>query len=238
MGDKNLLLEILLHPAMTQASGMRVYEDGTYRYMQGDRGWYDVWRYTDEEMVELRQAIMEADIPSLASRYDAQLLVSDGTTTSWNVYFEGLRYQILVAPGVNVPALDKLFHTFSTLRKLSPESSEWHVWQPGGIYREFTVLGSVNAVDILRPLIVALFIPQSAPDTGELAVSPDTLLVKTKWITEDKTELTRLYADGRYIREVDGKREESKLGAAQVLNVLSSIRDIDWSAVPDKIDTT
>ena len=239
MLENILLLEILRYPVMTQSSGIRVYEDGLYRYMKGSEGWQDVWYFTDEEMTELRQAIHVANIPSLEDRYEAQQLVADGTTVMWQVRVEGKQYHIHMSPGAQEPALEKLYHTFSTLRKLSPESSHWQVWQPEGLYRKFTVLGSVNAVDALVPLLVAMFVPQSASSIGDVEVPPDTLLVKTDWITEEQTEQTRLYSDGRYIREVEGiKKEEMTLGADQVSHVVHSIIEINWAIIPDHIDTT
>ena len=66
-------------------------------------------------------------------------------------------------------------------------------------------MGSVNAVDALRPLITALFVPQAESSGTEIDFAPEDLLVKTDWVMEDKTEQTRLYGDGRYIRDVDGK---------------------------------
>ncbi len=239
MKKEPMLLEILLHPAMSQSSGMRVYEDGRYRYMKGNNAWYDVWRFTAEEMKVLKQAISSADIPTLQTRYEPEFRVSDGVTTIWHVNVEGQQYQINLAPGAQVPALDKLFHAFSTLRKLSPEQSHWSIWQTDGSYREFSVIGSVNAVDALRPLISAMFVPQAASEEGEIDVAPDTLLVKTDWITAENTEQTRIYGDGRYVRDVDGvKQEEKTLDASQVQGVLRSIAAIDWSAIPAQIDTT
>ena len=239
MGEKKLLLEILLRPAMTQPSGMRVYEDGLYRYIKGTEDWYDVWTFTPEEMTELRQAITAADIPSLDSQYEAKMLVSDGTITIWRITFEGQQYQITLAPGAKIPALEKLFHTFSTLRKLSPEHSNWHVWQPDGSYRDFTVIGSVNAVEVLRSLVLALFVAPATKSETLLAVPPETLLIKTDWVTEEQTEQTTLYADGRYTREVGGECQEDKeLPVEQVLNVMHAIQGTDWSSVPDRINTT
>ena len=106
-----LLLEILLHPAMGTTQWYRVYEDGLYRYMQGNSGWYDVWRFNAEEMHVLRQAIAAANIPGLETHYDAESHVSDGTTTLWQITIDGQIYNITLAPGANVPVLDNLYHT-------------------------------------------------------------------------------------------------------------------------------
>jgi hypothetical protein len=175
----------------------------------------------------------------LDKNYDAEQLVSDGTTTVWTVTYGGQRYEIKLAPGANVSALDKLYHTFSTLRKLSPERSQWHLWQSDGTYRDFTIKGSANAVRELTPLIVAMFVPPPERVDGKLEISPDTLLVKTEWTTENQSELTKLYASGKYIREVDGViKEEMQLPAKQVLNILNAIQIINWENVPTIIDTT
>ncbi len=100
MGNAHtLLLEVLLHPAMGQPSGSRVYEDGRYRYMQGNSGWYDVWRFNAEEMHVLRQAIAAANIPGLKTHYNAESHVSDGVTTLWQISIEGKSYSITLAPG-------------------------------------------------------------------------------------------------------------------------------------------
>ena len=234
-----LLLEILLHPAMAQPSGMRIYADGLYRFMEADDEWCDVWQYSAEEMAVLIEAIENADIPSLDMQYEPQFLVSDGTTTIWRITYKEQLYQITLAPGAQVPTLDKLFHTFSTLRKLSPETSHWLVWQPDGTYREFTVIGSVNAIDTLRPLITAMFVPQSAPDENTSQIPTNTLLVRTDWLMADNTEQTRLYSNGQYVREVDGSVEEEKhLEKNQVQHLIRSIASIDWSSLPDQIDAT
>jgi hypothetical protein len=234
-----LLLEIILQPAMTRPSGMRVYADGRYHYMEGNSGWYDVWQFTTEEMKVLKQAITAANIPALKSHYPPQYLVDDGVTTLWQVNVDGQDYHISLPPGARVSALDNLYHTFSTLRKLSPERSHWRVWQPDGTYREFTILGSINAVDALRPLIVAMFVPHATSPEGNLDIPPKILLVETQWITEEKTEQTQLYSDGRYLRGVEGNlTEEKKLGNDQVQNVLRSIQAIDWSKIPAQIDAT
>jgi hypothetical protein len=238
MDSDTLLLEIMLYPAMSQPSGIRVYENGLYRYMQGSEGWSDVWTFTGEEMAVLRQAIDTADIPSLESQYEANGMVSDGVTTIWKVTVNGQQYEISLAPGAQSPALDKLFLAFSTLRKLSPEHSNWHVWQPDGTYRDFTVVGSVNAVEDLRGLVHALFIPQPEVALQEPVPPPNTLLVKTDWVTESETEITELYADGSYTRTVDGEmKEEKKLPIAQVRSVIHNIHEIDWSVIPDYINT-
>lgn len=238
MDENKILLEILLQPIMTRPSGMRVYMDGLYQSYRGSSDWKDVWTFTDEEMDTLRKAIDKADIPSLASHYEAQQRVEDGTTTIWHITTEGETYQIHCAPGAKVPALDKLYHTFSTLRKLSPEHSHWKVWQPGGSYRKFTVIGSVNAIDALRPLVSAMFVPSDTNSTGERAVDPETLLVKTLWVSEEKTEQTSLYADGKYIRKKGEEVTTRELSAQQVLNVMDAIQGINWSEIPDEIDTT
>jgi hypothetical protein len=234
-----LLLEMLLRPAMAQPSGIRVYEDGLYRYMQGSSGWYDVWQFTAEEMHVLKQAISTANIPALETHYDPQFPVSDGVTTIWQVSVEGQPYQVSLAPGARLPALDNLYHTFSTLRKLSPERSHWRVRLSDSTHREFSVLGSVNAVEALRPLISAMFVAQAVSVGEESDFAPEDLLVKTDWIMEGKTEQTRLYGDGRYVRDVEGKPQEVKvLGLEQVHGVARSIAAIDWSAIPAQIDAT
>jgi hypothetical protein len=239
MDENDILLEILRYPVMTQPSGIRVYQDGLYRYRKGREEWEDVWYFTDVEMAELRRAIASAGIQSLDDHYDAKQSVADGTTVKWQITVEGEQYHIHLSPGAKVPALENLYHTFSTLRKLSPESSNWQVWQPDATYREFTVIGSVNAVDQLRPLITAMFVPSLKQFDGEIAVAPDTLLVKTDWITEDQSEQTKLYADGRYVRTVeDEMQDDTKLPLGQVLNVLHALQTINWELIPDRIDTT
>lgn len=237
MDKETRLLEMIRYPAMRPTHGLRVDGSGRYFHMRGQSGWTELWTFTEDEMAELRQAIADAGLPELESHDEPQIKVMDGTTVVWKVFVHNQKCTITLPPGAHVPALDSLHKTLTTLRKLPPEKSIWHVWQPDGSYRDFTVNGAASAVPALQGLIHAIFIPPRDHAQGELAVPHDTLLVRTEWITQDSEELTLLYADGHYTREANGEiKEDKKLTLPHVRNVLRSINDIDWSTIPDTIN--
>ncbi len=233
------LLEIHFRPVMARASGIRVYPDGLYLYQFADDGWEEVWTFSDEEMAELKEAIRLSGFFDLPEKIQPETPISDGTVTVWRISTEGRSHQVQLAPGASVPALESLFHTFSRLRKLTPERSEWQVRTQEGTMHSFSVFGSVNAVSRLRPLVAALLRP-GEENNGKTTAAEDTvILVKTQWFTATGIQETVFFSDGRYTRCCDGGEiQETFYQRTRVEAVKDAIASIDWREFPEHIDTT
>lgn len=252
---EGLLLEIILQPSTGSPTGSRVFNDGRYEFLSDSQivvasdgsstrkavplEWREEYVFTPSELIELQQAISDADLPSLNAAYPPSGQTFNTSTMTWRVLVNGQVKQIVVEgyPINKVPALENLYQRFNEIHKAPKASSVWSVWTKTGVIQR-TIEGDVSSFDFLRPVIQALFTPNpNSPNAGMLALEPQTIILEIAWLEEGiEIERTRLYADGRYV-EVTGDSEKlvTTLSLPQLLDLLDVLETIRWDQLPEPV---
>ena len=236
MDAKKPLMQILCHPVLGRPSTIRVYPDGLYLYRLDDQPWQEVWSFAENEMAELREAIARSGFFELPEDIRPELPIRDGTFATWTITSSGKTHHVRVAPGAQVEALENVFHTFTRLRKQTPERSEWEVRLADGRVREFTVLGCAHAVAWLSPLAETMLKPGSPHERTGAAKGP--ALVKTRWFSATGIQETVFFQGGLFTRCCDGGKVEKTFHTQDQVRLLADkISAIDWDSIPEHIDT-
>ncbi len=252
---EHLLLEVIVQPATGNPTGSRVFKDGRYEFLSDheivvasdgsatrkdvDLLWREVYVFTPDELVELEQAISEANLPNLNDLYPALGQTFNTSTMTWRVLVNGQVKQIVVEgyPLNKVPALEKLYTRFNQIHQGPRASSVWNVWTNTGVVQR-TFDCDVSSLDMLRPLLQALFVPNFNSTTAAfIALEPQTVILEIRWQEAGQdTEKTRLYADGRYV-EVSGDTETvvKTLTTPQLMDFLDALQSISWDQLPEPV---
>jgi hypothetical protein len=252
---EGLLLEIILQPSTGNPTGSRVFTDGRYEFLSDSQivvasdgsstrkalplEWREEYTFTPSELIELQEAISDADLPSLEAVYPATGQTFNTSTMTWRVLLDGQVKQIMVEgyPINKVPALENLYLRFNQIHKAPKASSVWNVWTKTGVV-ERTIEGDVSSFEFLRPVMQALFTPNpDSPNTGMMALEPQTIILEIAWLEEgQEIERTRLYADGRYVEVLaDSEKLVTTLSLPQLLDLLDILEIIRWDQLPEPV---
>ena len=252
---EHLVLEVILQPAKGNPSGSRVFDDGRYEFLSDSEiivandgsstrktvelKWREVYVFTPSELSELQKAIQDANFPSLNAVYPPSGNTFNTSTMTWCVLVAGEVKRVVVQgyPINKVAALEILYKRFNQIHKAPRTSSVWRVWTKTGIVKR-TFDCDVSSLDLLRPVLQALFTPnQNATSGGNLPFDRQTVVLEIRWHDEGKAvEQTRLYGDGRYV-EV-GKDSESvikTLSTAQMIDFLKTLQAVSWDQLPEPV---
>jgi hypothetical protein len=252
----DLILEIMLQPAQGSPEGSRVFSDGRYEFLSDfeivvgydgktsrkpvDLKWRGVFQFTNNELAELRTAILEADFEHLQAEYKTSQQSLNTSTMTWRVLLGNSVKQVVVYgyPNTKVPALDKLYLRFNQIHKGPQTSSAWQVLTKNGIVKR-TINCDVSSVEFLRPVLQALFASDSLDSSGTSSAlpAPDAVLLEILWKQDGKdVETTRLYGDGRYELSKNGAQSLVKtLSPAQIVLVEQTLNAIAWKDLPEPV---
>jgi hypothetical protein len=252
---EGLLLEIILQPSTGNPTGSRVFTDGRYEFLSDSEivvasdgsstrkalplAWREEYTFTPSELIELQEAISDADLPSLEAVYPGTGQTFNASTMTWRVLVNDQVRQIVVQgyPINKVPALEHLYLRFNQIHKTPKASSVWNVWTKTGVV-ERTIEGDVSSFDFLRPVMQALFTPNpDSSNAGMLTFEPQTMILEIQWLEEgQEIERTRLYADGRYVEVTDGSEKlVTTLSLPQLLDLLDILEAIRWDQLPEPV---
>ncbi len=252
----DLILEIMLQPNQGSPEGSRVFSDGRYEFLSDfeivvdydgktsrkpvELKWRAVFKFSSNELSELKAAILEADFEHLQAEYKTGTASINTSTMTWRVLLGKTVKQVVVYgyPNTKVPALEKLYLRFNQIHKGPQTSSVWHVLTKDGIVKR-TIDCDVSSVEFLRPVLQALFASDSldSSGTGSPLPKPDAVLLEILWKQAGKdVETTRLYGDGRYELSKNGVQSLVKtLSPAQIVLVEQSLNAIAWKDLPEPV---
>jgi hypothetical protein len=114
-----LLLLENVEPRSGMVSALRIRADGTFESKGANReDWEELYRFTPQELEEVRTALAEADDPPLSLRYEAR--PGAAVTQRWVLETPRGEVRVQISGGAKVPALEHLFqrlqlvHDFGT----------------------------------------------------------------------------------------------------------------------------
>ena len=254
--ESNLILEIIVQPPTGNPTGSRVFNDGRYEFLSDTEivvgldgkstrnpvalEWRSVYTFTKSEILELKEAIKEADFPKLQAVYQPSNQNASGSTMTWRVLIDGKVKQVIVKgyPNNTVPALETLYKRFNQIHKLPKASSIWHVLTSSGVVTR-TIDCDVSSVGFLRPVLQALFASDNLNSATTSAKLPaaDAVLLEIVWQENGKEiEQTKLFGDGRYVLFKNKTQTLVKtLNPAQVELVIKSLEAISWKDLPEPV---
>lgn len=254
--DSNLILEIIVQPTTGNPTGSRVFNDGRYEFLSDTEivvgldgkstrnpvalEWRSVYTFTKSELLELKEAIQEADFANLQAEYAPTGQNYSGSTMTWKVFIDGTVKQVIVKgyPNNTVPALETLYKRFNQIHKLPKASSIWRVLTQNGVV-ERTIDCDVSSVGFLRPVLQALFASDNlnSATTNSKLPAAEAVLLEIVWKENGKeVEQTKLFGDGRYMLFKNTTQTLVKtLNPAQVELVIKNLEAISWKDLPEPV---
>ncbi|HEX3479410.1 MAG TPA: hypothetical protein VHT91_30515 [Kofleriaceae bacterium] len=254
MSDEIVLIEWRIQPPRGAGSGTRVLADGPCQHWSAtalgvdssqranvtsqDPAWRTAYRYTAEEMAEVRTAIARAAAAGLHARYPAPRPVHDAgpLVVRFGAEF-GSREVIVEGHPVNsVPEIVELQRRLGEIHQWPKETSRWRVKRGAGIV-ERTMSCSVIQSERLQAVTRALYDDSvlSAPGEGAAFMPAGTPLLEIEWFEDGRAAgRTRFYGDGN-LTEIEDSTEllRRRLTQQGVHGVEQALADLDLASLPD-----
>jgi hypothetical protein len=255
MSERQLLLKILIIPKRGNSTGIRIFDNGRYEFLSDkdlaisesgriipvhhEHEWRYVWQFSEPEMTHLKTLIRETKFEQFGDQTGEAII--DGKRYAWEVHLDG-QSVISEQPGsYPLPEMEEFFQKFNQVRDLPEQSSVWQVWFKDH-YEERLVVGLVNSVVALRPLVKALLLQYATVEQGDslsrhAGLADDHLVAHVIWQEKEQViEEHHLWANGRYtVDQNEERHKKPPFSKAQVEYVLASIEAIDWEAVPNPV---
>jgi hypothetical protein len=249
-----VLVEWRIHPQRGASSGTRVLADGQCQHWSAsalgvdsshranvtsqEPAWRTAYRYTAEEMAEVRGAIARAAAAGLDARYPASRRVHDAGTLVVRFGEElGGREVIVEGHPVNsVSALAELQRRLGELHRWPAETSRWRVQRASGVV-ERSMSCSVIQSERLQAVTRALYDDRvlSAPGEGAVFTSAGAPLLDIEWFEDGRAAgRTRFYGDGS-LTEIEGSMEllRRRLTQDGVRGIEQALAELDLASLPD-----
>lgn len=249
-----VLIEWRIHPQRGAGSGTRVLADGQCQHWSAtalgvdsslrasatsqEPAWRTAYRYTAEEMAEVRSAIARAAAAGLHARYPAPQRVHDAGTLVVRFGDEfGSREVIVEGYPVNsVPEIVELQRRLGEIHQWPKETSHWRVKGATGIV-ERSMSCSVIQSERLQAVTRALYDDHvlSAPGRGAVFTSASAPLLEIEWFEDGRPAgRTRFYSDGN-LTEIEDSTEllRRRLTQDGVRGVERALAELDLASLPD-----
>lgn len=254
MSDEIVLIEWRIHPQRGASSGTRVLADGQCQHWSAtalgvdsslranvasqEPAWRTAYRYTAEEMVEVRSAIARAAAAGLHARYPASRRVHDAGTLVVRLGDELGSREVIVEgyPANSVPELVELQRRLGEIHRWPKETSHWRVRRATGTV-ERSMSCSVIQSERLQAVTRALYDDRvlSAPDDGAVSTSASAPLLEIEWFEDGRAAgRTRFYGDGN-LTEIEDSTEllRRRLTQEGVRGVEQALAELDLASLPD-----